>query len=756
MKFRHSLVACGIFFLAVLSCHGSSFIFQNGKTDYRIYVAPDATPAEKNAAAEFQKYWKLATGTGIAVSGKYTGNRQILIGLSQEAQKLLPGIDLKSLNNDEIIIAFAKDMLILCGERPRGTLYAVYEFMKKYMGIRFWTAKEESVPKSETIAMPEKIFRYAPPVKVRLPYFRSLLENPDFAAKMHCFGPNYTSSPEWGGNHVNLIGPWHTFDRFLPASQYLKSNPEYFSLRDGKRTGGQFQGQLCLSNPELRQKFLEIVREELRKNPDAKVISVSQNDNDNYCQCPECEKIDKAGKSPSASVISFVNFIAEHVEKEFPGVEVQTFAYQYSRTPPEGIVPRKNVSILLCAIEADFSKPLQTTGNPDNAAFLKDLKAWQKTGAKLAMWYYVSNFNNFLLPHPNLESLKKDVGFLGKLSPSMLLLECDAANINPIGDLLPLKVWIGAHLLWNPSLDPEKLEDEFLNGYYGKAAPYVKKYLDVRRADALRNPETVGCFEYTAKWVTPELLFQCLQILGEAQKAVAGTPVPAERISILSKPFEYLLISDYARWQKEKDCPPYAEAVKIARDYLDFLARCQVTHIASTNEIGATRRQFERFINYPPEKMKPHPFLAGFKNRKKLIFEEDAFIIHGDTHAEVVRDEKARNGWAIMLKHIGPSWAVQLPIRPEFNLGKSYEVYAACRLDKKAKHGSFQFGGYDLIRRELYINVHPDADTLAADRYLYIPLGTHRFRGKSYLFLDSKVNPEIQRSYVDHLLFVEK
>ena len=73
MKFRPSLVACGIFFLAVLSCHGSSFIFQNGKTDYRIYVAPDATPAEKNAAAEFQKYWKLATGTGIAANIPETG-----------------------------------------------------------------------------------------------------------------------------------------------------------------------------------------------------------------------------------------------------------------------------------------------------------------------------------------------------------------------------------------------------------------------------------------------------------------------------------------------------------------------------------------------------------------------------------------------------------------------------------------------------------------------------------------------------------
>ncbi len=109
-----------------------------------------------------------------------------------------------------------------------------------------------------------------------------------------------------------------------------------------------------------------------------------------------------------------------------------------------------------------------------------------------------------------------------------------------------------------------------------------------------------------------------------------------------------------------------------------------------------------------------------------------------------------------MLKHVGPSWAVQLPIRPEFNLEKSYEVYAACRLDKKAKQGLLLFGGYDSLKRELYINVHPDADKLACDRYSYIPLGTHKLRRKGYLFLDSKLNPGIQYSYVDHLVFVER
>ena len=742
--------------LLSLSSHASAMLYQDGKTDYNIYLSSESTLAEKNAAKEFQKYWKLATGNELAVTNKYTGGKQILIGQSREAQQLLPEIDLGSLKNDEIIIAPVGDLLILCGERPRGTLYAVYEFLKREMGIRFWTAEDESVPRSVAIAMPDQLFRYTPSVKVRLPYFRAILENPDFAAKMHCFGPNYTSAPEWGGEYVNLIGPWHTFDRFLPASEYLESNPEYFSLRDGKRLGGQFQGQLCLSNPALRQKFLEIVRAQLKNNPNAKVISVSQNDNDNYCQCTECARIDKNGNSPSASIITFVNFIAEHIEKEFPDVEIQTFAYQYSRTPPAGIVPRKNVSILLCAIEADFSKPLQTSGNPDNTAFLKDLAAWQKTGAKLAIWYYISNFNNFLLPHPNLESIKKDVGFLGKYSPSMFLLECDAANVNPIDDLLPLKTWIGAQLLWNPSLDPEKLEDEFLSGYYGKAAPLIKKYLTVRKTDTLKNTESVGCFEYTAKWVSADLLFHCLQILNEAQKSVEGDPILTDRISMLAKPFEYLLISDYSRWQTEKKCPADPEAVRIAKNYLDFLARKKVTHIASTNEIGATKRQFERFINYPPVKKKEHPFLARFKNRRLLVFEEDAFIIHGETHAQVVRDEKAGNNWAIMLKHIGTSWAVQLPIRPEFNLEKSYEVYAACRLDRKAKHGLFQFGGYDLKNRELYLSVHPDADTLGVEQYTYIPLGTYRFREKSYLFLDSKVNPEIQCSYVDHLLFVEK
>jgi hypothetical protein len=93
-------------------------------------------------------------------------------------------------------------------------------------------------------------------------------------------------------------------------------------------------------------------------------------------------------------------------------------------------------------------------------------------------------------------------------------------------------VWLSANLLWDPSADPEKLQNEFVEGYYKEAAPFVKQYLQLRKKDALKNPAFVGCFEYTAKWISPELLFQCLKLLNQA-KLAAKDPVIRKRISIL-------------------------------------------------------------------------------------------------------------------------------------------------------------------------------------------------------------------------------
>ena len=88
-------------------------------------------------------------------------------------------------------------------------------------------------------------------------------------------------------------------------------------------------------------------------------------------------------------MLTFVNYIAEKIEPEFPDVAVDTFAYQYTRHPPKTIHPRPNVIVRLCSIECNFREPLD---HPSNAAFLADLTTWSKICHRLYVWDYVTDF----------------------------------------------------------------------------------------------------------------------------------------------------------------------------------------------------------------------------------------------------------------------------------------------------------------------------------------------------------------------------
>src|SRR5690606_34908750 len=124
---------------------------------------------------------------------------------------------------------------------------------------------------------------------------------------------------------------------------------------DGKHS--QPEAQLCLSNPEVLEIICENLKKEMVKKPDALYWSVSQNDNVNYCRCDECAALDAkyaafqpeekmlsthSGGSYSAlgmgSLLTFINQVADR----FPDKIISTLAYQYTRVPPKGIVPRRS------------------------------------------------------------------------------------------------------------------------------------------------------------------------------------------------------------------------------------------------------------------------------------------------------------------------------------------------------------------------------------------------------------------------------
>jgi hypothetical protein len=62
----------------------------------------------------------------------------------------------------------------------------------------------------------------------------------------------------------------------VPPEKYFAQHPEWFSLVNGHRTAAN--AQLCLSNPDLRDFVVQRVKQALREAPEARIISVSQND----------------------------------------------------------------------------------------------------------------------------------------------------------------------------------------------------------------------------------------------------------------------------------------------------------------------------------------------------------------------------------------------------------------------------------------------------------------------------------------------
>ena len=121
--------------------------------------------------------------------------------------------------------------------------------------------------------------------------------------------------------------------------------------------GKRIPTQLCLTNPDVLKIAIRSLRKMVAHNPEAKYWSVSQNDNRDYCTCVQCKAIDDREGSPSGSIISFVNQVAD----QFPDKMISTLAYEYGRRAPKTLIPRDNVNIMLCSIEINRDKPIRGT-----------------------------------------------------------------------------------------------------------------------------------------------------------------------------------------------------------------------------------------------------------------------------------------------------------------------------------------------------------------------------------------------------------
>lgn len=461
-------------------------IADKGQTAYRIVVPADAIPAERYAAEELQRYLERISGAKLPIvtDAEKVTCTEIVLGDNAHIRKLNPKIDFTKLGADGFVLRTQGSCVLIAGGRPRGTLYGVYALLVEKLGVRWFAPDCEVVPTLSRLTLPAINETQIPSLEYREVSWSEMIHNADFAARHRLNGPNCPLTAKHGGPAVVYFPFVHSLDLLIPQDLF-EEHPEYFPEINGNRVNGYVQR--CLSNPDVLKLGIERVRQWIKEHPEANIISVSQNDTGKWCQCATCKSLNDAEGSPAASLLKFVNAIAEAIEKDHPNVRLDTLAYDYTRKPPKTIRPRRNVIVRLCSIECCFAHPLATCPAEENRRFRDDIIAWQPVTPLLYVWDYTTDFAHYQQPFPNFDALQPNVQFFVKHGAKGLFEEGNYSG-GGHGEMEPLRAYVLAKVLWNPCTDVPRHITEFLHGYYGKASDDLRAYLDLMEKQVCDKP----------------------------------------------------------------------------------------------------------------------------------------------------------------------------------------------------------------------------------------------------------------------------
>lgn len=494
-----------------------------GGTAVSVVVSTNASLAVKHAVTEYVHYVERMTGVKpvCQTDASELPESAVVIGPT----RFSPAVD-KKLGTDGFRLLVEDNRLYLIGSPIRGALYAVLEILERFGGVGWYASWREVVPRRENLQVPRNLDEVQiPAFEMRYSYWIDAVGYwRAFGSRLRCNGCQ--KPPEYGGSICRFGGglkSCHTFDVLLPYERYFREHPEYFALRDGVRyVPKDGRGtQPCLSNPEVFQIVLSNVLERIRKDPEAKLYGVSQNDNTNYCTCPQCAAVDDEEGSHAGSIVRFVNAIAAEVEKEFPDAVIETLAYVYSRKPPRKTRLRHNVMPCLCTVDCDFLRPFGQSRWPANRSFEEDIRVWSEQTDRLYLWNYCVNFRHYLHAFPNIHSMAANYRFFRDHHVRYLFEQGHEQGLH--AEFGELKAWLSAKLMWNPDQPVEPLVRRFLEGYYGAAAEPVGCYLKALSAHAMAEDRFCGIYNPPQRVYPDTFLNEADRLWDEAEARVVTT-----------------------------------------------------------------------------------------------------------------------------------------------------------------------------------------------------------------------------------------
>jgi len=504
-----------------------------GKALVQIVVdTKHASAPEQTAARELKTYLDKTTGATFEVvdETKAPAVRPALyVGPTAFARK--HGIQQEALGSEEGLLRTVGESLVMIGGRPRGTLYAVYELLDETLGVRWYTPWFEKVPRLLNLTLPLLDQRFRPYFLSRDMYThlgdeRMYADKPGwlrFCARNRMNGPGPTE--EWGGAITRGRAGNHSFAVLVPTDKYFADHPEYFSERKGKRvpSTGTNGNHLCLTNPDVLRIVIQEVKKDLHDYPGAFYVSVSENDGGSptLCDCANCRRL-AAAEGESGLLLWFVNQVADAIKPDHPDKYLLTLAYNPTAQPPKRIRARDNVIIWVCTggRSALVNFPRGTDGQEFDT-----LRAWTKFAKHVWLWDYADAvFRGMHFFRPATWQMYDQFQLYRRLgSVDGIFQENEFMGGNDVlfRQFYELDLWLLSRLARQPDQPLEPLVDDFLRGYYGPAAPALRRYCDLLKTRRAFFPYRLFNWPFTQ---------QAQKLFEDAEAEAAKSPEHLARV----------------------------------------------------------------------------------------------------------------------------------------------------------------------------------------------------------------------------------
>jgi hypothetical protein len=461
---------------------GAFVMVRDGLPMCFIVLREDAAPAEKYAARELTTHLKQITGAGIPVRVmKYddipeTG-RAVLLGHGDWLKK--PRFrdsleDMNILGGQSLVIksygGSKPEVLILSGKTPRGTLYAVYELLRK-IGVRWYTKDVTGFPGNKTIDLGEIEISDLPCFDFREVSIPEADVSPEWRARLRLSAGFGFMEKELACLPVFYPLEVHS-DSLIPAVLF-EEFPGLFPLINGERT--PVRTCRCFSDPHCATLASDSIIAYLSDNQNVTCITFYFQDYVYSCKCGECARIREREKSESGLVLRWVNSIAERVNREFPGVLFEMNAAGILEKPPEVTVPADNVIIRLCPYGVDQLRLYEDSIDERTMEFMEHFLGWRRLNARVDVSHPCGHKDFPLVSFPDFRQIFKNIemyhynfveGCFFNCAPEQDIFFADAE----------LRMWVLSELMWDRYRDGETLVKEWMRGVYRNARGPMMDY----------------------------------------------------------------------------------------------------------------------------------------------------------------------------------------------------------------------------------------------------------------------------------------